>query len=312
MNRVYRLHGLHFRSGIPFGTECPGVSPIDAIALQAQSGASFEAIPTGIRVLSRYEFPDGATCSHVEDAKGFLTTYFDKAQFRLTPDRALLHVRLATDLEADWIKIFMAASYPAFLLYLQGRVPLHASAVWLPAQGGAVGFLATPGGGKSTLAGALCLAGGRLISDDLLSLEADKAAPCCETGSRQLRLRQPSAELAERFGGQRVSASPDGRSVVDAAEDLPASLPLSALFQPVLDRQAAGIRLEKLSATEAFQAVARDPRVKGLAEPAWIRAAFEHAGRLARDVPIYRVTVPWRERNFTELGRNLAEAIGKI
>lgn len=265
--------------------------------------------PPDARVLSHYEFPGGVRCSHVQTARGFLSTYFDKAQFRLSPDRSTVRVRLAPGLESGWLKIFMAASYPAFLLFLAGRVPLHASAVWLPRLPGAVGVLGTPGSGKSTLAGALCLAGGRLISDDLLSLDPLVNVPSCEPGSRQLRLRQSSDELAARFTPQRISASPDGRYVVDAREDLPSVLPLKAIIQPVLDRQATAVQLEKLTGAAAFQALACDPRIKGLIDPAWIKAAFHHAGRLARDVPVYRANVPFRERNFGEIGRSLQIAL---
>lgn len=272
-------------------------------------------------MLSRFEFPNGAVYSHLMDRNGYLSTYFGKVQFRLGADKRTIDATVAPDVEMDWVKILMAASYPAFLLFLQARVPLHASAVWLPGLKGAVGVLGGPGAGKTTLAGALCLAGGTLISDDLLSLEVipakagiqslsePRASLLCQPGSRELRLRQGSDELAARFTSERVTASPDGRCLVDAREDLPAELPLKALLQAVLDRQATEVRLERLSGTAAFQAVAGDPRIKGLVEPTWIRNAFEHAARLAREVPVYRATVPFRERNFGEIGRSLTATL---
>jgi hypothetical protein len=288
--------------------------------------ARFEPEPAGARVLSRFELATGPAYAHIQSANGYLSTYRDLAQFQLSLDRKKIHARLRPGLGLEWVATFMAGSYPAFLLFLGGRVPLHASAIWLPALHGAVGVLGTPGSGKSTLAGALCLAGGKLISDDLLSLEdlINPVIPAkagtqrtpfpgdslfCQPGSRQLRLRQSSAELAERFGSQRISESPDGRYLVDAREDLPGRLPLKALIQPVLDRQAVAVKLDRLRAVEAFQAVACDPRIKGLSDPGWIEAAFDHAGRLVRAVPVYRVVIPYRERNFTDIGQSLVAAL---
>lgn len=304
----YELHGLRIVSG-PLPAAGHPVPGQEAIALRIHANHELAPTPADARVLSRFIFPNGIGAWHVQEAAGFLSSYFDKVQFRLSMDRRTLDVFVAPGVEPDWVGILLAGSYPAFLLFLEGRVPLHASAVWLPEFSGAIGVLGTPGSGKSTLAGALCLAGGRLISDDLLSLDPAAVTPSCEPGSRQLRLRQPSEELAARFGADRVSTSPDGRSVVDAREALPDQLPLKLLLQPVLDRQGTDVRLERLPPADAFQALACDPRVKGLVDPSWIRAAFEHAGRLAREVPVYRAIVPFAERNFGDIGHRLVGAI---
>ena len=297
----YRLHGFDLVSPLPLKAE--RVEPsVNVISMRVDEGHAL-ADPVGrATILSRYVFPNGAEYTHVRDDEGFLSTYFDRAQFRLTADRTRLTVRVAPGVAPDWAAVLLAGSYPAFLVFLSGRAPLHASAVWLPALRGAVAFLATPGGGKSTLAGALCLAGGRLISDDLLSLDA---ALRCEPGSRALRLRNSSREFIERFGARACETSVDERFVVDAREPLPAELPLKVLLQPVLDRGANRSHLERLTGGAAFQALACDPRVKGLIEPAWVRAAFAHSARLVREIPVYRLTVPYRDRNFTEVGRQV-------
>jgi hypothetical protein len=54
-------------------------------------------------------------------------------------------------------------------LHLQGLLCLHGSAVGI--GGSAVAFLANKGGGKSTLATALCAAGATLITDDMLPVD---------------------------------------------------------------------------------------------------------------------------------------------
>jgi hypothetical protein len=307
----YEGHGLHIASSLPVATD-RFVNRAKAIKLRIHPGHELSPTPVGARVLSTFRFHDGSRVSHTQDAAGFLSTYFDKVQFRLSEDRVALDVFVTPNVELDWVGILLAASYPAFLLFLEGRVPLHASAVWLPELSGTIGVLGKSGSGKSTIAGALCVAGGRLVSDDLLSLDPAAADPRCEPGSRHLRLRQPSEELAVRFGAACVGTSPDGRFVVDAREPLPDQLPLKLLLQPVLDPLATDVRLERLSPAEAFQAVACDPRIKGLTDLSWIRAAFKHASRLAREVPVYRVVVPFTGRNFGDIGRRLMEAFRKL
>ncbi len=75
----------------------------------------------------------------------------------------------------------------SFWLERQGILALHASAI-APPDGGAVGFLATSQGGKSSLAAAFIQRGYSLFTDDILPIECHDDAVIGRPGYAQMRL----------------------------------------------------------------------------------------------------------------------------
>jgi hypothetical protein len=80
----------------------------------------------------------------------------------------------------------------AFLLRLQGRVPLHASGVAI--DGSAVLFAGAAGAGKSTTAAALASLGHPLLSDDVVPLADGDSGPSAWPGYPRVSLCDDAAQ----------------------------------------------------------------------------------------------------------------------
>lgn len=138
----------------------------------------------------------------------------------------------------------------AALLPLRGALPLHAAGLDL--DGAGLAFFGVSGAGKSTLAG---LAPGPVLSDELVVAGGE-----------------PPLLRGSGFWGELGEGRPA------------APVPLYSLFE--LDKQP-GLELRQLPATEAFRRLLAVTLVPPQAE-AW-RAALDVAGRLAREVPAWRL-----------------------
>ena len=150
---------------------------------------------------------------------------------------------------AGWTAIVAAQALP-LAATLRGLEVLHASGVVL--DGGAVLVTGAAGAGKSSLAAALVRAGGQLLSDDAVALEARGGALVAHAGSLALQLREPEDErlsAPERAAlGQPAGTVEGKRRYVSAAAPRPA--PLRALF--LLERSAEQPAVERLAAVSPF------------------------------------------------------------
>jgi len=106
------------------------------------------------------------------------------------PDRIVCHLHIPF-LERR-MEIFLLGTGLSYFLERSGIPTLHASAVEI--DGGAVAFLGSNRGGKSTLAVSLMQEGHPLITDDILPIEQSGGSFHGRTGYPQLRLWPEQAE----------------------------------------------------------------------------------------------------------------------
>ncbi len=169
----------------------------------------------------------------------------------------------------------VATALPA-LLWLRGRLVLHAAAARLPG-GGAVAIAGGTGSGKSTVLAQLVDAGAALVGDDTIAFDADTGR--CASG------------LA---GGWFAGAGDDGRrTFVEATPGRAcASAAIGAIL--VLDARDAGdgsvVRLDPVAAVTHLLASLHRPRVPALLGRAG--DTLHHATLLAGQIPLYS----WRRR----------------
>jgi len=131
----------------------------------------------------------------------------------------------------------------SFALPAHGREALHASAVEI--DGRAVVIAGQSGRGKSTLATALCKAGGRLLSDDMACIRIDDlGTPVVEPTSTRAWLAD---ELAEQLTGagswqvmHRLHKVSVGDEHIDLAEN---AVPLAGIF--ILGYRAGGVEISR-------------------------------------------------------------------
>jgi hypothetical protein len=204
---------------------------------------------------------------------------------------------------AEIVELRLLGPVLAFCLELRGVVTLHASAV--VADGRGVGFLATHGGGKSSLAAALMQRGGRLLTDDLLALDVGEGAVRARAGYPQMRLWPAAAEhftgsaerwprVHPRFGKRRVEIGPGG---FGAFHDAPA--PLAAILLPDRRPRANEVALEPLAPSEAVMALVAGSYLPRLAPAAGLgERRLGALGRLVEAVPVRQLIHP---RGFDRL-----------
>ena len=184
-------------------------------------------------------------------------------------------------------------------LIQQGEEPLHATVVDI--GGRAVGLLGPSGAGKSTLAAVLINRGGVLLTDDMLRVTFEDDAAFAQPGPYRIKLfREP----AERYFATSPSLgywNPSGEKLVfkpNASADGRTSRRLSALYY--LDEPAPPLELdhpslELLSGVELFKTILSASINTRLQSPRRLERQFLFAERLARTLPVYRLTY---SRNF--------------
>jgi hypothetical protein len=264
--------------------------------------------PTGNEILAEAHWDGGQGLTHVRTASGYRLRYFSYCEAVVSADLSAITVTLAPDRTEEDAALFVIGGITAFMLTLQGRPPLHGSAVCH--AGRTLAFLGASGGGKSTLAALYCLDGATLFTDDLLALgPGDHVLQ----GSTELRLRAPAREVAGYFPAERMRTSADGRFAIRWMAPDQDAPPLSALVVPLLSDDARGLAVRRLGGSEAFLALASSPRQLGVKDPALIRDGFAYVAAICRRLPVLEAVVPiarLRDRELPlELSRRLEELL---
>jgi hypothetical protein len=185
-------------------------------------------------------------------------------------------------------------------LHLQGLLCLHGSAVSFGETG--VGFLANKGGGKSTLATALCSAGATLITDDMLPVEP--GAPVMAWPSMPaVRLLHDSASRLRMANGQTHPATNKYHVNEFPPEQVERRrVPLGAIYElsPVATLpDAEPARRTRVTGTSAVALLLRHHRAGTAIGAAESLNLFVRASDIVRRVPVYRLEVV---RDFGRLG----------
>ena len=99
-------------------------------------------------------------------------------------------------------------------LHLQGLLCLHGSGVGI--DGTAVAFLANKGGGKSTLATAMCDGGATLVTDDMLPVDRARSEPPLEDPEAFAKARTEAGAAGLPEGG-REAEGPESAAAASAS-----------------------------------------------------------------------------------------------
>lgn len=240
---------------------------------------------------------------------GSVGRFYGLADFEIDPTnrRIVYHRDPATD--PEFVAILLAGSMAAYLLSAAGRLVLHASAVEVDQA--ALAFVGWSGQGKTTLATLLCAEGCRLVTDDLLPVDVTPDGVSCVPGGVELRVREKSEELAERFDDQGADRrwTVDQRRAIAPVATSAERLPLRAVAIPWPDRESDRVRARRLEPGEATFALARYQRIEGWTAPEDLRAQFLQVSGLASVVPVVEVHVPWGPPFAAGLGAEVLEHV---
>lgn len=154
-----------------------------------------------------------------------------------------------TDSEVD---LFMAGSVTGAIAWMNGLVPLHASAV--VHDGRVHAFTGVSGAGKSTLAAALARRGLTLFADDVLILDLKDGQVNGLPGHKKLKLWQDALKLTGHESDDRVRPSLDKFYIPLSHETDQQPLPLHSLWF-LNDQARDGPVVSAIRGVQAFQMV---------------------------------------------------------
>jgi len=209
---------------------------------------------------------EGAVPAHIDAALRSTPTYqisADAFLLRLPMGLAFHYQRgfgtvyeRASGVSDDEVALFFEGSVYGAIAWLNGLVPLHASAI--AHQGNVYAFTGASGEGKSTLVAALAQRGMTACADDVLVLDlADPDAISALPGPKRLKLWEDALALTGRTSRHAVRPGIDKYYVSEESFARSAPLPLKRLYF-----------LESLAAVPGVTAIAGAQRFN------WLRSAY--------------------------------------
>jgi hypothetical protein len=212
-------------------------------------------------------------------------------------DGRWIEVRWRGGIQVPDIVAFVEATGLPTALALRGVPLLHGSAV----DTGSDAFLVlgAGGAGKSTLAAAAVAAGNSLLTDDVAALDITRGDVHVRPGSRQLQMNEDTAQAFgwDPAGLRRVFLTPSlprklaaRLSTTDGT--LSADAKRVAAIYVLGERRSRQVKTERLVPAAAVNALLRnvyaecvaDARARARLLPVWTR--------MAREIPVYRVSPP--------------------
>lgn len=281
-----RVHGWTITSELPIAATSSG-SPADMVIRVEGTERLGEAGPPGVLVLDQRPQWDSTLVRTGE-------TY----RYRVGRDYEVTIDEAATELVVMWdcrrptevLAPVISGGVIAIASTLRGRSCLHATTIALEER--AVAIVGPPGAGKTTTAGLLIEAGGRLVGDDVLApidVDGRLTAP---RGLLELRFRESASDVADRLPAARYRRTPDGRiGVVPEAVVDHDRCPLVAIVIPILSSETDGIQTRALSNIERFRALTGSPRIEGWRDPRIIAQEFHLSTRLADSLPVIEMHI---------------------
>lgn len=293
---IRTAYGIAFRTNHPFRFHvAPGAGPVDLtfdVVDRGPLAPGWDAAPT------TYAVPHataGVPAGEVWVVDGWhVLRFMAAADFFVRDDRVLAVLHDARFAFA--IDIWFLGTVLTYWLELQGVPVLHAASVEVP--GGAVGFAADHGAGKSTLVTSFVAAGHRLLGDDVLPLDRRDDRTWARPAYPQIRMWPEQARrlLGSEDGLERVQPSSTKRFARVGVDGFgafcPEPQPLLALY---LVRRVDGgnATVEPVGFGEALTWLVRHSFLAGLVEASGMAAArFARFADVVRQVPVRRLTYP--------------------
>jgi hypothetical protein len=195
---LYRVHGLHVAVNLPISGLVPalasagvdvriellGSAPYELPMLAEGSWQPYLRAHPGDHALSLWILPTAqGTYLRLRYADARRPAY---SEYVLDPGNGHVWVRWSDTVDLSGVVPFLCGPVFGCLLRRRGALCLHGSGVAVDEH--AIAFVGEAGMGKSTLAAAMAQQGHTVLSDDMVVLEADRAAFALRHGALRLRL----------------------------------------------------------------------------------------------------------------------------
>jgi len=253
---------------------------------------------------------DGEGCACAKTDSGYTIRFLGHSEFQIDAGMNTVVVHLGRDIDRRWAALLLGGSVLGLILLLAGKTVLHASAVEMNDR--VLAFVGASGMGKSTLATLFCLRGHKLLTDDVLRIDAQKQSLVCFPGTASTRLRPDSATLAEHFSEAIRKESVDKRTCLQLEENFSTLPSLTAVMIPKLSRTISTARVNRLSPRAAILSLSSYPRIRGVKDRNILSSQFRSISRLAAMLPIYEAQIPWLDRLDPQLPEELLEDLRKV
>jgi len=285
----HSVFGGHLPSELPF-PELPTVHPAepDWILRRAKSPPP----PRGAEVVGEDSF-NGIGIRLLSDDAGFRLELDDTGTFDVSADGTTIQWYPGPRSPDLVVRADVMSRVLVIALHIRGRLCLHGSAVAL--KSAAIAFVAPSRHGKSSLAFSMVQAGGRLLTDDVLVVDAENAV--ATPGVQNVRLWQDAVESLRANEAPGTLSRPGRKDVLsNLPEEMLAggSAPLRAIYnlRPIRDEPSAAPAARTLLPPRAAAlTILRHARLGRLLSGLEAARVLQRATSLARIVPVYDLQV---------------------
>ena len=288
----YSVYGVSLSSDIPFDFPSHAGASHDRPHVRFASGRTddFAAAPA--------EDASGNpwfVCQELADGSLYLR-WSGLYEFLVDPSGTCVRHRSVAGAEPAVLQNFLFGQALSFALIRQNVEPVHAAVVDL--GGHAIALLGDCTYGKSTLAGSLLRAGGRLVSDDVLVVHESGGHMMARPGSGRIKLLPDSASavLGDTLGGVRIAPQSEKR-VFRLHRRLVQwnDVPLRAfVVLPTPEERAACDRfaIDRMSGARVFHELLKNTFVRYVHDGRRLHQNFSWNARLASAIDGYHLGYP--------------------
>ena len=306
---VYDCAGLRIRS--PLALAAPSVAGPADVEVVAGEGRAIPYERPSTDVIAERTVDGVPRYTFARCGDSVVGRIYHLVDFVFDASHRRVEYHKAPSAAPELVAILIAGTVTAYLLAEQGRLVLHASAVEV--SGEALAFVGFSGQGKTTLATLLCAEGHPLVTDDLLPVDTGGDGITCIPAATELRVRDKSNPLVERFGPNVARRrTVDERHAVAAPVTTVNRLRLAAVVIPVPDRGSTEVRARRLPAGEAVVRLTAYQRIEGWTAAATLLAQFQQIAALVESVPVLEMRVPWGPPFPVGLAHEIAAASGLL
>ena len=248
--------------------------------------------------------PDGWYAHAVLGDGSLYMRWEDWFEFLVSSDGALVRCRNLSAVALDSFEAYLTNFAVSAALLQHGEEPLHATVVEI--DGRAIGLIGQSGAGQSTLAAYLIGQGASLVTDDMLRLTFEGGCALAHTGPQRLKLfEEPASRFLRNAIGRGRFNPHSGKFLFEPGNSKAGrpALRLAALFHldwPSENDPADGVRTTQLTGGELFTAITASTMNSRIHLAPRLERQFRFAERLARTVPVHRLSYP---RRYEVIGR---------
>lgn len=292
----YQVYGQRLCSNLPLLESARTHFKVKDMAFRCEPPVANPGLLGGnARLLTRGSTDFGCFLSLYETDQGLLLQWEGKCDFLVSKDGQQVRCQPAADTDLMWVRNILYSVVLSFALHVRGMSNFHASAAVLPE--GAVGFMAAPGAGKSTLAATFARAGYPILTDDVLVLQKGPPGLVAYPGLPCVSLSYGS--MGYLFGpeGGPPWIGRDGQKQRVTVKDhcLPfcgEPAPLKSMFVLNSSGKDGRAKVQRLSKVEAICSLLENTHCLPLLPSEVLRGHMAFVASLTAQVPVYRICYP--------------------